>query len=111
MDISKTLLVELSQLKSHADMLTLWKKAKTGYLKVSEIRASKSPTKTPEQQSASKLAPQSHTEILIRKGFRLAIDLENLNPNAVDATQLSSLKTLNARIKKALLAIEKGDSE
>jgi len=44
----------------------------------------------------------SHTEVLIKKGFRLAIDLENIEANIVDDTQLTSFKTLSDRITKAL---------
>ncbi len=100
-EVSKTLLVELSQLKNEEDIIELWETAKAGTLKVSDIREYKSPTKIPlsEIHGASKLAP---TEILIRKGFKLAIDLENMDYNSIDATQLGSLKALSHRISKAI---------
>lgn len=100
-NVSKTILVELSQLKDENIILHLWERAKLGKLKVSDIRASKSPTNNPAPKipNASKLAP---TEILIRKGFKLAIDLENTDLSNITSTQLGSLKTLSHRISKSI---------
>jgi len=100
-NVSKTILVEISQLNNETVILDLWEKAKTLKLKTSDIRATKSPLKTPSLnlQSASKLAS---TDILIRKGFKLAIDLENMDLSKITATELGSLKAFSQRISKAI---------